>query len=99
MSSFTKLASIGVWFALSVAARAAGDDATAYRPLGVNAKGLLVFERPRDHARVIWIPAGAFIQNAYAREWTDEPGSRPLRVAGFAIDEAEVTARQFAEFM
>ena len=99
MSSFTKLAAIGVWFALSVAARAAGEDAAAYRPLGVNAKGLLVFERPRDHARVIWIPAKTFIQNAYEREWTDEPGARALRVAGFAIDETEVTARQFAEFM
>ena len=99
MAPFPMLASLLGWFAFAAAARGAGDDAAAYRPLGVNGKGLLVFERPRDRARVIWIPAGAFIQNAYEREWTDAPGSRAQRVAGFAIDEAEVTARQFAEFI
>jgi hypothetical protein len=44
---------------------------------------MLVFERPRDHARVIWIPAGAFIQHAYAREWTDEAGLARCASPGF----------------
>jgi formylglycine-generating enzyme required for sulfatase activity len=75
------------------------EDAPPYRPLGVNAKGMLVFERPKDHARVIWIPAGAFLQDDYEREQTDEPASRAARVAGFAIDETEVTAKRFADFL
>src|SRR6185295_13274701 len=79
-------------------AGAAKGDAP-FRPLGVNSKGTLVFERPRDHARVLWIPAGAFLQNDYFREQTDEPESHAARVAGFAIDETEVTARQFADFL
>ena len=73
-------------------------DAT-FRPVGVNSKGMLVFERPRDHARVIWIPEGAFVQNAYFREATDAPEHRVTRVPGFAIDETEVTAHQFADFL
>jgi formylglycine-generating enzyme required for sulfatase activity len=91
--------SILLSFALVAFQSGAPDAAAPFRPLGVNAKGLLVFERPRDRARVIWIPEGAFIQNAYCREATDAPDSRPLRVRGFAIDECEVTARQFAEFL
>jgi formylglycine-generating enzyme required for sulfatase activity len=76
-----------------------GEGGDAFRPLGVNAKGTLVFERPRDHARVLWIPEGAFLQNGYSRVATDAPEQRATHVAGFAIDEAEVTARQFADFL
>jgi formylglycine-generating enzyme required for sulfatase activity len=80
-------------------ARGDGESDAVFRPLGVNAKGTLVFERPRDHARVLWIPEGAFFQNDYHRTVTDAPEHRVARVAGFAIDEAEVTARQFAGFL
>ena len=84
---------------------AAGDESAAskpdaaYRPLGVNERGMALFERPRDHARVVWIPAGAFEQNGYFPRETSEPEHETARVEGFAIDETEVTNRQFAEFL
>ncbi len=75
------------------------EGAAAYRPLGVNARGMRVFERPRDHARVVWIPAGPFRQNEYFPRATEEPKFEPTQVAAFGIDETEVTNAQFAAFL
>jgi formylglycine-generating enzyme required for sulfatase activity len=77
----------------------AGEAPAAFRPLGVNARGARIFERLRDGARVVWIPAGTFRQNGYFPRETDEPESEWVEVPGFAIDETEVTNRQFARFL
>lgn len=77
----------------------AADATTAYRPLGVNERGMALFERPRDGARVVWIAAGAFRQNGYFPRETSEPGHEVKHVAAFGIDETEVTNRQFAAFL
>src|SRR5688572_16932868 len=71
----------------------------AYTPLGVNDRGMAVFARPRDRARVVWIPAGTFEQNAYFPRATDEPESEFVHVPAFGIDETEVTNRQFTVFL
>ncbi len=70
-----------------------------YRPLGVNAQGMALFERPRDGARVVWIPAGSFKMNGYFPRPTSEPEHEWVWVDGYAIDETEVTNRQFAAFL
>ena len=71
----------------------------AYRPLGINAKGMALFERPRDHARVVWIPAGSFVQNGYFPQPTDDPPHQTVTLPAYAIDETEVTNAQFAAFL
>ncbi len=74
------------------------DAAARYRPLGINAEGMALFARPRDGARVVWIPAGDFRMNAYFPRPTSEPEGEWVHVAAFGIDETEVTNRQFAQF-
>ena len=59
-------------WAVATAPVIAGEGA-AYRPLGVNARGMALFERPADGARIVWIPAGAFRQNGYFPRATDAP--------------------------
>ena len=90
---------VGSFVGTSPQAAAAPKTDGAYRPLGVNERGMAVFERPRDHARVVWIAAGSFAQNGYFPRETSEPEHESKLVDGFAIDETEVTNRQFAEFL
>lgn len=77
----------------------AEDRPAAFRLLGQNAAGALLYERPKDRARMVWIPAGEFIQNRYARKKSDPVPRRTIRVDGFAIDETEVTNARFAAFL
>lgn len=90
--------------ALAIASIALVSDAfaaqeTAFRPVGVNAQGMALFERPRDGARVVWIPAGSFRMNGYFPRPVDDPEHEWVHVDAFGIDEAEVTNRQFARFL
>jgi len=75
-----------------------GDDAV-YRPLGINEQGMALFERPRDGARVVWVPGSSFKMNGYEPRPTDAPEFEWTWVDAFAIDETEVTNRQFARFL
>jgi formylglycine-generating enzyme required for sulfatase activity len=90
---------VGCVLSQETAAKTAPAAGAAYRPLGVNERGMALFERPRDHARVVWIPAGSFKQNGYFPRETSEPEGESTRVEAFGIDETEVTNRQFAEFV
>lgn len=77
----------------------AQDVEPAWSSAGSNGGGFEVFHRPRDGARMVWIPEGVFRMNRYQGTWTDTPQSREIRVDGFLIDETEVTNAQFLEFV
>lgn len=85
--------------ALQVAVEDGAPRAARYRPLGVNAQGMALFERPRDGARVVWIPAGSFRMNRYFPRPVADPEHDWVFVDAYAIDEHEVTNRQFAAFL
>lgn len=103
MASVAAVVTATVAWAIAAGAASAamvGDEAAAaYRPLGVNAQGMARFERPRDGARVVWVPAGSFRMNSYFPRPTDEPEFEWVWVDAFGIDETEVTNRQFAQFL
>lgn len=71
----------------------------AFTPLGVNAQGAALYRRPRDGARMVWIPAGSFRMNGYFPRPVEDPEFEEVFVDAFAIDETEVTNRQFAQFL
>src|SRR5262245_28248269 len=64
-SSMTIRVPIALPILVAALAAFARADEPAFEPLGVNAKGTLVFKRPKDGARVLWIPPGAFKMNQY----------------------------------
>lgn len=96
--SFIVTAALAVALASTPTARGATDGAE-YELLGRNDQGALVFLRPADAARVVWIPAGEFAQNGYAPKASDEISRRVVSLPGFAIDETEVTNAQFVRFL
>lgn len=73
---------------------AAGAFALAY---GVTT---LVNRPPRPPAGMVWIPGGEFVMGASGptRQKNELP-AHTVRVAGFFLDEAEVTNAQFREFV
>ncbi len=64
----------------------------------MNAFGAEEWQRTKDRATVIRVPAGPFLRRPYeGREATAEP--KPVEVAGFLVDKHEVTNEQFARFL
>ncbi|MFG0320092.1 MAG: formylglycine-generating enzyme family protein [Planctomycetota bacterium JB042] len=76
----------------------AGEAAT-FELLGRNEAGALVFSRPTDGARVVWVEAGEFLQPRYAPRRSDPIERRTRTLPGYAIDETEVTNERFARFL
>lgn len=107
--------SLAAWVALATAesatvfAQAPASDAAVSSassrprarlvPEGLNGAGALTFRRSADGARMIWIPAGTYARRAYTRRESMDVPVRQVPVAGFAIDETEVTNAQFCRFL
>ncbi len=86
------LAAVGglLWVGFEHTVSAAAARATDVKSCGIPAGD-------PAHAGMVWVPAGSFTMGAeYA--YREEGPAHPLDVAGFWMDQGEVTNAQFAEF-